>query len=1037
MVELDAIETGLATLRENVYSSAMPLDGWSVQYANHTEPGNYDMLTDVKPAPLGEELEAPGDTAFLTNSFTLPASYTGRKVYLEVDVGREAALFLDGVPYHGLDRNRDRVLLASSYGGETYDATIEANTYLHEASEHLAPRITKSAIVTVRGEVEGLYHDVRAIADAGRASREPALVGEFTRIAGEALGRFDAARPDESAQEARAYLWAEVGKLEADGEGVAHLIGHSHIDVAWKWPLAETVRKTSRTFSTATTLMDEYPEYVFTQSQPQLYQYAKEHYPELYGKIKQRVKEGRWEVTGGMWVEPDCNLISGESFVRQFLHGQRFFEKEFGKRTRVCWLPDAFGYAAAMPQIMKKAGVDYFHTCKMNWNDTNKFPHNTFMWQGLDGTQVLSYMASPPNYNGQRREFAPYSDYNGSTDPRWIEAFHDAHQDKDVFDEVMPTYGFGDGGGGVTREMLEMGRRTRNLPGMVEQRLSTVDGFFDRVRDNAVDLPVWKGELYLEYHRGTYTTQARTKQNNRQCEVLLRDAEVTSSLAGLYEMQDLAGMHEAWGKLLLNQFHDILPGSSIREVYDDAERDYAQVRRTANRVRSDALDTLADRVELDAPSVVVFNTLSFARSDVVTADVDMDGPFQLLDDGRPVAHRVIEEDGVRRVVFTATDVPSFGHKAYEIRTVDGGDSDEDVPDEDVRSLENEHFRLSFDDHGDITQIYDKANDRQVLKPGERGNVFEVYQDEPKHYPAWNIDREDLETGVDVDDLRSIRLVEDNGVRKVVEVQKAYNDSTFTQRIALYADIPRIDFQTDVDWHEDRRLLKVRFPVDVLADDVTYDEAYGNVQRSNHDNTSFDEARYEVPAHKWADVSEPNYGVALLNDCKYGHSVKDSDMRLTLLRAPVFPDPQADRGHHEFTYSLYPHAGDWRQGDVALQATSLNTPLSAVVREPQEGTLPGEYGFLDIDRDNVMIEVVKKAEDSDDLIVRLNEYHGRRDRATVRLAFDVEHIVECNLLEDEEMAGDVPVHVDGGNSSFSFEIKPYEIRTFKVRPKRQG
>ena len=785
-------------------------------------------------------------------------------------------------------------------------------------------------------------------------------------------------------------------------------IGHSHIDTAWLWPLRETIRKCARTFSTALAYAEEYPEFVFGCSQPQQYAWMAEYYPEIFKGIKRAVKKGQWELLGGMWVEADCNLPSGESLVRQLLHGKRFFHEEFGVDVRNAWLPDTFGFNAALPQLLKLAGIEALLAQKIS--DT-EFPHSTFLWEGLDGTRIFTH-------------FSPAQARNSDFSPQQLVDAAHSFKDHDRATRSVYPFGFGDGGGGPTKGMLETSKRVRDFEGLPRTKIEKVSEFLEKATRDAKDLPVWAGELYLKLHRGTYTTQSRTKRANRKSEVLLRDAEFFDAVLGQSGERRVAPSHperavydvfgkgdesngaylnRAWKLLLLNQFHDILPGTSINWVYRDSAKDFATIKALTGAIIDSSRQQLVASIDTQSfkQPVVVFNTASHAREAVVT-----------LPDGS--------------LVFVS--VPSCGYavvEGHQERPVSSFATPIDVTQARGRiTLDNGILLVSFDEKGFLSSVYDQRAQREAMQPGARGNVFQIHNDYPNQHDAWDVDPFYKETREEITDLQSIELVEKNQLRATVQIVRKFGKSTLTQRITLRAGSPRIDFHTEVNWHEAHRFLKVAFPVNVRAARATYEIPFGHVERPTHTNTNCDQALFEVPAQKWADLSEGDYGVALLNDCKYGYDIAGNVMRLSLLRASTAPDPLADHGKHEFTYSLLPHPGDFRLGQVVNQGYALNNPLQVVPTDAHPGPLPKSKSFFQVDRQGVVIETVKKAEKENAIIVRLYEAHGTRGPATLFTTLPAKEVAATDLLEKtlerlELLKGKV-----------SFDLQPFQILTLK-------
>lgn len=1162
---LHYIDRFLRDLEPQLASARLALDDWAIRTADYQASGVYQFRDqEERSLKVGQVWGDAGTTAFLRRTVAIPAEFSGQKVGLALITGGEGLVRINGVPYHGLDSNRWFVpLVEEATGNERYDVEIEVYNPIpvppdvlnNPHSPEWQPKVlslSRAELVAVNRPLVDLwftmkvYRDTAAMlpaADPSRTLLVRALNEMVLRLEGRDLSGLESLQSDlqgsdspwgpsrfaqRSNSQGGASRFAQRSDSQAAhsaliGDALAHLkaqakqaeggtlpgrlimIGQSHIDVAWLWPIKETVRKCSRTFSTTFTLMDEYPHYLFTQSQPQLLAYTKQHYPELYAKIKQKVAEGRWELVGGMWIEPDLNLPSGESLVRQLLFGLRFWQQEFGQRPRIEWLPDTFGYCAALPQILKKAGMEYFMTVKMYWNDTNPFPYDIFWWEGIDGTRVLSFL----NHG-----------LNEPATPQDIRDHWNHFKQKDRHPEEMYLYGWGDGGGGVTREMLEYIAREEKLPGLPRISTGTAHEFFDRLAASDADLPMWRGDLYLELHRGTYTTQARNKRHNRKAELLYREAELWSVVAGPHGWQYPAqALHGGWEKILLNQFHDILPGSSIPAVYADSEVDYAEIHKFGNEVRSGALQHLVGAIDTQGGGregagregasfpgarlegarregtgrpVVVFNSLGWTRTDVVRVaggpelqglavvdEADRQLPSQLVRVASAIwAGQADEREGAAgagrgdetrqaggdrwELWFLAPDVPSLGYRTFwlverapEIERAPGTAEDvaggkvsqtgfqldegprtgvsaaggplQDAPD----TWETEALILSFNENGQITRLYDKTNGREVIPEGAVANQLQLFVDRPPHWDAWDVDPRYPERPFEEAQLTGWELRSRGPVCNVLRFRWEIGVSQVEQDVVLYHHTPRIDFETWVDWREDHQLLKVAFPVDVLSSTASFEIPFGSVQRATHNNTSWERAQYEVCGHKWADLSQADYGVSLLNDCKYGYDVKGQVLRLSLLRAPKWPDPNADRGQHRFTYSLYPHAGDWRQGGTVRQAFGLNVPLVAVQTEPHAGKLPSTDGFAVVESDHLVLDTVKLAEEGDGIILRFYEAHGVRGHAKVRLSRPVASVTVCNLLEEPDAAADPEGGVAVEGDGFEFAVKPYEILTFKV------
>jgi alpha-mannosidase len=812
--------------------------------------------------------------------------------------------------------------------------------------------------------------------------------------------------------------------------------GHAHIDMAWLWPLAQTRRKAGRTFHTVLHLMEEFPKFHFSQSQAQLYDYVRQDYPNLFEAVKRQIAEGKWEPFGGMWVEADCNLSGGESLARQLLLGQTFFRSHFGQKgeTSILWLPDVFGYAWNLPQLIRQAGLKYFFTTKIGWSEYNRFPYDSFWWQGLDGTRVLSHF-SPTKQQGS--VFA--STYNSVATPDEVLSTWTNFQQKDwgkpgQAPPLLMCYGYGDGGGGPTREMLENIGLLRAFPAMPQVEFGTASEFFEKLdATQGEQLPTWNGELYLEYHRGTYTTQARNKRANRKSEFLLHDAEFLAAVAHTLDPSwpyPQQALHQAWELVCLNQFHDILPGSSIGEVYAESLRQYAHVGEVGQGIQQDALQILSTHLGGD---LLISNPTSFPRQHLALwrgARSSTDGLQRAQ--GEPV----LVQQTAEGLLLDAGELPPYGVMPLHLASAAPSTEPGRIPNPllvTTSLLENTYMRVELDPSGDIARIYDKKNKREVLPEGAVANQFLAFEDRPRNWDAWDIDVSYDGRAWTAEPAESIRVVESGPLRATLEIRRRILSSQVCQRVSLTHYSPRLDFDTTIQWNERHILLKVAFPVDILAPLATHEIQWGNVQRPTHRNTSWDWARFETCAHKWVDLSEGDYGVSLLNDCKYGHDIHDNVIRLTLLRSPADPDPEADLGEHLVTYSLLPHAGSWDELTIS-EAYSLNDPL-IVWQRHQIATDPtppeaGAISFLSVDRPNVVIETIKQAEDGQGLIVRLYECQRRRGELVLTTGFPLAGAWETNLLEHYGQ----PLSFD--EHSVRCPIKPYQIVTLRLLPHAQ-
>ncbi len=899
-------------------------------------------------------------------------------------------LYYDGKAIQGLDVNH----ISACLPADKAEVNVHIYAYTGTNLQPSTPLKLHMDVVGIDEDCEKLYYDLKVPADV------LAFTGENTRQYHEILGYLNGAlnlldwRSEDkfrkSCKAASDYLEQEFyGKYCTKGNVQVKCIGHTHIDIGWLWTVRQTKEKAQRSFFTVLELMRRYPDYKFMSSQVPLYQAIKEEAPDQYEEIKQRIREGRWEVEGAMWVEADCVLTSGESLVRQLLYGKRFFKEEFGIDSRVLWLPDVFGYSAAMPQILRKCGVDKFVTSKISWNDTNTMPDDTFTWKGMDGSEIFTYFMTAQEMHRDEK-LVNFTTYLPQANASYVMGAWNRYQNKDISDEAILTFGFGDGGGGPTARDLEMLRRMEHgIPGCPTTKIQTAGEFLDSVEEKTRGkLPSWTGELYFEYHRGIYTSQAEIKKNNRKAEFALHNFELIAATANRllgteYPHEEL---RKLWQTVLVNQFHDILPGSSIQEIYQVANAEYEAVLARCKQMTDHLLQKLS---ELCAGSMV-YNPTPFTVGGTVQAD------------------------GITRYVDA---VPANGFAAKEPVPMDGSVLVSD------RKMENKFFLLELDDAMNICRLYDKRSCREVLPKGKTANRLCLYEDFPHNFDAWEIRSYHKEKGYPIDAYDKAEQVLD-GERSGLKITRSFGTSKLVQTIWLYEHIDRIDVDSVADWHEKHHMLKVAFPVDVNTDKATFDIQFGNYERSALNNTSWQQAQFEVSAQKFADLSDSGYGLAVLNDCKYGHSAKEGEITLTLLRAPTYPDPDCDMGVHTFTYALYPHDNDLRHSKVYEQAYLLNNPMLCV-----GGTGKGTktaFSAVKADKDNIIIETVKLAEDSDSCIVRLFESMNRQTTVTLQFGFPVNQVQTADMLENpmEELTAE--------QNAVTLTVKPFEIITLKIQ-----
>lgn len=1035
----------LSDLKELIYTDITPIKSYRFIQSKENYPNIANIRTDSWHTLSNQQLWGGHREYFWFETFiTLPESFEGKCVVYELKTGREGewdatnpqfSIFVNNVRRQGMDVNHREVILTEcGKAGETFRIVLSAFT-----GDHNSRLIMDSSIKVLDRKTERYYYDLLVPYEIARLLQPSDRNYRNILLAlNESLNLLDLRKEhspeyEASLEKAQEYITREFyEKYTGEDKEKVYCVGHTHIDVAWKWTLAVTEDKAVRSFSTVLELMRQYPEYVFMSSQPQLYKYVKKNAPDVYEQIKARVKEGRWETEGGMFLEADCNLSSGESLVRQFIHGKRFFQEEFGKDNEILWLPDVFGYSAALPQIMKKCGIRYFMTTKISWNEFNKMPYDTFEWEGIDGTRILTHFSPIRDYNKGAveggTETAHFTTYNGYINPSQVKGGWERYSQKYLNDEVLMCFGYGDGGGGPVRDMLENQRRlAKGIPGCPRTVMSTAGDFFHTLEDHVKDqkyLPVWVGELYLEYHRGTYTSMARNKRYNRRSEFLLENVELFSSInkqitSTAYPGQEI---YDLWEIVLRNQFHDILPGSSIKEVYDDSREEYENLLKAGGILEEKALKEIADAVDAPKNSLIVFNPNGMVGEQIVSFVCPEEIAAPAVTDGEKIYAVQKLADGT--CLFAADDVPSKGYKTFSLKEV-SGEAQKSRLSASAHHLENDYVKVVLAENGQISSIYDKEEERELLKESQNGNVLMTYEDRPHNYDAWDINNYYTEKSWEITDVQEMELVEAGPVRCTIKVSRKYLDSFIAQYISLGADSPEILVRNEIDWNEHNIFLKALFPVDLHTDEATFEIQYGNVTRKTHYNTSWDFARFEVCMHKWLDVSEDGYGVSVLNDCKYGAHVHDGVIGISLLKSAIYPNPDADKEHHSFKFSIYPHQGGFREAGTIDKAYALNNPMRCLVKENEFGDAPAVYSAVNVDASNVVIEVVKKSEDEDATIIRMYEAFNRRTKTVVHFGREVQAVYECSMLEENEQE---LIHTD---NTADIIMKPYEIKTMKV------
>ncbi|MCF7913417.1 MAG: alpha-mannosidase [Candidatus Cloacimonetes bacterium] len=961
----------------------------------------------------GEEWGKTWGSSWFRFYGTIPAAWKGKETGALIDLEAEGCIFKNGTPWLGLTNKihwnvtsakQLAIISEKAKGKEDIFLLVEggANGLFGAGQEFY--RLQQAELCLIDRKAWQLYYDLEVIASliAKLPERSPRRQ-KLIRGTNEAINLFADGQGMQKTLKITGRLLAEPANKSSIE---VYSIGHAHLDLGWLWPVRETRRKAGRTFATALRMMEEYPEYKFGASQALLYEWVKEDYPLLYQEISKRIVEGRWECQGAMWVEPDMNLIGGEAMVRQCLYGKKFWQEEFDQEITHLWLPDVFGYSAALPQILKKAGVDYFMTQKISWNETNIFPHHSFYWEGIDGTRIATH-------------FLPTNDYNCSNLPKQLLESEERFAQSDVADEFLNLFGIGDGGGGPGRIHIELGKRQQNTEGAVKFKFATAEEYFKKLgRTPAEKLPVWKGELYLELHRGTYTTQALMKKYNRQLELTLRDVEFLGTITGKLNKTEI---DRIWKNTLLNQFHDILPGSSIKRVYEDA---HALSEMNLQILREMQNDLLA---HINKPAAAkqqdyyyqIFNTLSWNRKDVISLDLpDADENWLAYDHlGNQLPATVYQNQ-----LLAEIEVPALGYTTVRLEKVDMLPKNTRKMKISENLLENSLLRVEFDEQGVITSIFDKELQREMLS-GVANQIL-LYEDKPNDWGAWDINHYYRETEPQQAKLTSIYLVEHDYLWACLVLEYKIGNSSLRQIVSLKANSKLLECLTSVDWNEKDKMLRMRVVPDIKADKASFEIQYGNITRATHDNTTWEQAKFEVCGHRFADLSQYDCGFAIVNDCKYGHYVKDNVMELTLLRSPQYPDNTADIGYHTFRYGFLPHAGDLINSQVLHQAHEFNSEL--IVHKVAQPPADLAKSYFSIEGKNVKIETLKPAEDGDGIILRLYEYYGTQTEIRLKADSKWLQFIETDLLENNQ-------YIFSKNTTETrLNFLPFEIRTFRIK-----
>lgn len=941
--------------------------------------------------------------------------------------GFETFTFIDGRPHQGMDQNHKELFLDQSYSGKTVEFSFMLWTGLEAGGpiQKIEHRLNDFSTAVLSAVTDDLYFNTKLLYKAAMDLEETYPEREmFLQILDETFLVINWSNPGSvsfynSIERANERITNHLNAFESNPLTKVTGVGHTHIDIAWLWQLKHTREKSARSFSTVLRLMEQYPEYTFLQSQPQLYEFIKEDYPELYDQIKERVKEGRWEADGAMWIEPDCNVPSGESLVRQIVYGASFFKNEFDKEINYLWLPDVFGYSWALPQILKKSGIELLMTTKLSWNQYNRMPNDTFVWRGIDGSEIYTHFITTPNPNSADETIGAV--YSGLMEPATVKGIFRNYKNKSLNKDLLLAYGHGDGGGGTDREMVEMMTRMNHytIPTLPKVQTGSAKDYFNRLKETIEtaspnEVSTWDGELYLEYHRGTYTSQGRVKKDNRRLELDYRDSELIASTLELNQHITYPAklLDEGWKLILKNQFHDILPGCSINEVYQDNFFEYERAFEISSSIINNIPTSLQSGTEW-----TIYNTASWERSEFIDLPIRLAEKEAIVDQSGNRLESVVLAD---RTSIYVEHVPAFGSNTLFVRKEETTQEDSSPFSIKDHGIDTPFYNILWNDKGQLISIYDTENTREVLQV--LGNKIQLFEDKPLSYDAWDVDIFYQEKATEVT-ANKIEVIDQNKLMTKIRFSYTFGKSSMHQEMVLYKNDRRIDFVTNLDWQERQQVLKAGFDVDIRSVDATYDIQFGNVKRPTHWNTSWDKARFESIGHQWVDLSETGYGVSLLNDSKYGHDIKDSTIRLTLVTGSIDPDPKADLGEHHFTYSLLPHKGDFLEARTAEKAWELNNSSRVY-----QGSVEGLSSIIEIEsNETIFVDAVKKAQNGKGYVVRLHDHTGGRRTFKLKTISKVREWIETNLLEEYDDG--LELIQDG---TIELTLDPFEIKTILLK-----
>ena len=1014
----DRIDLILRDLKQKTFENKIMLTEWKIQEIQKDNNNKYNPIEEKNNFLTGNQSfwDNTGKIFFFLNKVKLDNKYNNPYLYLDID--GECTLYLNNKVLRGINEKEIKLPMCND---NTYHFKILATHDVHLAAKHqrmynkpYPPHLFRKAYIYNKNQdVETLYILIKNIKKTIASIDDKKKKMTLENIMENGIKKIDFFTSNktvfiESIKTSYNFLKKSMKKIDRNNKsGKVFAIGHSHLDIAFKWTITDTIRKLERTISTTLNLIENYDNYYYIQAQAILYDYLKKYYPDLFDKLSDKKTQKQFIIEGSFWVEADFNLTHGESLIRQILYAKEFFNKNFNIDTKIAWLPDCFGFTAILPQILKKSNIEYFITTKLQWNDTNDFPFNIFKWEGIDGTKISSYLLSDT--------------YGGNLDPEKIYDAYNNRKQKDI-DEVLSLYGYGDGGGGNTEYHLNNLNEMKNISSLPEIK---VDNLYNHLKNifNNDNLPIWDDELYLEKHRGTYTTQAKLKKYNRQIEFLLINTEMLYSLAHIKGINYEVDFAKLWKVLLKNQFHDILPGSCIREVYNEAINDYKKLENKLMNIKNKIFKSLTKDLSNNSNQLYVFNPYSFIMDNLIALKKNnLDNKFNSIDiDGKKYP---IQSDN-KYIYFKTNNIMPLEIKNIQLSK--NGIQIQNELKSDNYHLENKYLKLSFDKKGRIYSIFDKEKSIEYVEENKYANTLKLYDDKSTYFDSWDISISEDNKKV-IDQLESIKVKEKGPYFHSILLKRKFYKSTIIQEIKLYKNQRKIDFQTKVKWKQRQQLLKTSFPMNIDNSKALYDLSMGYIERNNHKNDSWSKAKSEVPAHKWINLNNDEISISLLNNCKYGHNITENTIDLTLLKGGIYPDPKADIGDHEFTYALLLSPKPLDIKTIEKNAMQLNNkPLHYISKKSENKSETKQKcikSILDIDHNNIIIDSFKLAENSDSYILRFHEYVGQNTEIKFSFNKNINKIIETDLMEND-------IEVLTKTNELKINIRPFEIKTLKI------